>query len=104
MKYCVSTDAGLLYPYRIALETLIQVKLVTYHEFLYGLYSIQPNADQDTVVQTIVEQIMYVRESFPNLHLTGEANKASVLEELNSAHPVGFSFNDVWTDRTTTGN
>jgi superfamily II DNA or RNA helicase len=104
MKYSVATDEGPLFPYRIALETLRHVKIVNYYEFLYGLYSLQPNADEAAVVNTIVERILAIREAFPNLHMTSEANKPDVLEELNRGHPVGFSFNDVWTDRTTTGN
>lgn len=104
LKYSLKAEMVDIYPYRIALEVLKVSKTINYHEFLYGLYSLQPNDNQSKMVGDVIEGINNIRNNFPNLELTSEANKESILEELNSTHPVGFNYNDVWTDRTTTAN
>ena len=59
---------------------------------------------ESVVIKKIINDILTFRDSFPNSEITNEANKETILNEMNGNHPVGFSFNDVWTDRTTTGN
>lgn len=45
-----------------------------------------------------------IAEAYPNILLTSEANKRDVLEDLNLRYSKSFSYNNVWTDRTTAGN
>jgi hypothetical protein len=77
---------------------------MTYIEFLYGLYSIQPSGSIARTIQEVCDRISWIREKFPNVEMTSEANREKVRTELNKIHPVGFSAKDVWTDRLTTGN
>jgi predicted helicase len=104
LKYSLKSETLDIYPYRIALDVLKVSKTINYHEFLYGLYSLQPKDNQSKMVEDVIEGINNIRNNFPNLKLTSEANKEDILEQLNSTHPVGFNYNDVWTDRTTTAN
>ncbi len=73
-------------------------------DFVYGIYSLQVDPDKGVLLQDAIDCAKYIQEHFPNIEITSEANKQQVLEALNELHPTGFPYNDVWTDRTTTGN
>lgn len=68
------------------------------------LYSVQVDSKGVPNTEEIIRRAVAIQKDFPNTELTSEANKGLVLEKLNGLHPVGFTYNDVWTDRTTTGN
>ncbi len=104
LKYCDVINGNALYPYRLACQLLSRVRSLGFIEFVYGLYSIQFTKDGDPDIDTAIAVTNTIRERYPNIHLTNEANKPSLLEELNTLHPAGFSYQNVWTDRTTTGN
>jgi predicted helicase len=104
LKYRISTKESPIFPYRIALKVLRQTTSINYYEFLYGLYPIQPGVNEQEHVELTVDTIRKLRAEFPNLGLANEANKAGFLAVLNQEHPADFTYNDVWTDRTTTGN
>ena len=104
LKYKTPTDEGFIYPYRVALAALRETETINYHEFLYALYSVQPNKSEIDITNTVIQNIITFRNRFPNSEISSESNKEKILVEMNLNHPVGFSFNDVWTDRTTTGN
>jgi len=104
MLYSVSDGEFTLFPYRSALEVLRIVGHINYVEFLYGVYSIQPAQSSHISEKEAVDRILRIRSRFPRPELTSQANRQMVLDDLNRLHPTGFSFRDVWTDRTTTGN
>lgn len=104
LLYSEESNGFRLFPYRAAFEVLRSTGHMSYVEFLYGIYSIQASANMQAAVEETCKRIIVIRQKFPHVELTNEANRERVREELNSLHPVGFDTKDLWTDRTTTGN
>jgi len=104
LLYLYKTGKGILYPYRAAFIFMREVKVMGYIDFLYGIYSLQIGTDIDNGLAHVIKIAKIIQKTYPNIEMTNEANKAKILDELNNLHPVGFPYNDVWTDRTTTGN
>ncbi|MCE4566031.1 DEAD/DEAH box helicase family protein [Maribellus sp. CM-23] len=98
------TSGKIIYPYRTAMNFLKELKSINYIQFLYGLYSIQFDNDNRPNLNEAVQNAEKIQAKYPNIHLTSESNKAKVLSELNELCDRDFSFNNVWTDRTTAGN
>ncbi len=103
LLYQEKIQSGSLFPYREAFAFMKALKKINYIQFLYGLYSIQI-VDGRADINTAIEMARKIAVDYPNILLTSEVNKPRVLEELNSRHQSGFSYNNVWTDRTTSGN
>jgi superfamily II DNA or RNA helicase len=104
LLYGYETGVGKLCPYREAFKFMRSVKEIGFIDFVYGLYSLQLDADGIAQLDNVITSAKTIQKTFPNLELTSDANKSPILESLNSTHPIGFPYNDVWTDRTTTGN
>ena len=104
LLFSFDTGSGKLYPYREALRYMRSVKELGFIDFLYGIYSLQISKDGTALLDEAIETAKVILTTFPSIEITSEANKDNVLEKLNALHPTGFPYNDVWTDRTTTGN
>jgi predicted helicase len=97
-------DGKTLFPYRTAMSFLYHVKNINFIQFIYSIYSIGFDDKGNADIDGAVERASWIKENYPNIHLTNETNKPNVLNELNSHFGLDFSFNNVWTDRTTVGN
>lgn len=104
LYYCIESDGHTLYPYRAALKVLARVKTLNYLEFLYGLYSMDISLPEDEAVDETVARIETLREAYPNIMATSMGNQETVRTMLNDFMGIEYSEQDVWTDRTTTGN
>lgn len=104
MLFKYDYEFGPLYPYRLAFEYMKTIKEMNFIQFVYGLYSIQQTLDGNCDIESAINISMIINQEFPNIELTNETNKIGILEELNKFHPIGYSYENVWTDRTTTGN
>ena len=104
LTYAQATDNGLFYPYRLSLEFLLKVREISFIPFAYSLFSIQFNDNGTPDIETAVSVAQAIIQEYPSIAITSETNKAEILTELNEHHPTGFNYNDIWTDRTTTGN
>jgi predicted helicase len=104
LLFSFDTGSGKLYPYRDALRYMKSVKELGFIDFVYGIYSLQVSKDGFALLEDAIKTAKVIQATFPSIEITSEANKEAVLEKLNAMHPSGFPYNDVWTDRTTTGN
>jgi len=105
MLFYIDDVSGQMFPYRYAFEVLKNVNKVNYIEFLYGIYSLEPETSDNLSIESAISRVRQIRTLFPNIMATSEANKNQVLEALANLYPsIEFSFKDVWTDRTTAGN
>ncbi|WP_448553308.1 DEAD/DEAH box helicase family protein [Thalassotalea montiporae] len=93
-----------LYPYRFALELLLEVGSLNHIQFVYSLMGLNFNNENRPDLQSAVMKVKEIAKMYPNLQLTNEANKQTILEDLNSRFGHEFQFRNVWTDRTTEGN
>ena len=104
LLFSYDTGKGRFYPYREAFRFMKEMRQLGFADFVYGIYSLQVDPDKGVLLQDAIDCAKYIQDHFPNIEVTSEANKQQVLEALNELHPTGFPYNDVWTDRTTTGN
>src|SRR5690606_31853590 len=68
----------MFFPYRLALIILHHTGSMNYIEFLYGVYSLNAEKSDEIAIAEIVDRITWIRESFPNISLTSQANQESV--------------------------
>lgn len=104
LLFSYETGKGKFYPYREAFRYMKEISELGFIDFVYGIYSLQIDQDEGVLLQEAMNCARYIKKHFPNIEITSEANKQQVLDSLNGLHPTGFTYNDVWTDRTTTGN
>ena len=96
-------DGNDIYPYRVALEVLSEVGSISFYQYYYALYAIGFKDDYVNV-QRAIDTINDMSTHYPNLHSAGKDNKDKLLQSLNERYGVNFSYNNVWTDRTTVYN
>lgn len=104
LLYKVEENGVPLFPYRIALKILLEVKTLNYIEFLYSIYSVQANLDENAEIIRAVQSINHIRQVYPHVMDTNPQNQETVQNDLNGRHRIEFSERDIWTDRTTAGN
>jgi superfamily II DNA or RNA helicase len=104
LLFSYETGNGKFYPYREAFKFMRQVNELGFIDFVFGIYSLQIDPQKGVLLQEAIGAAKTIQATYPRIELTSEANKQSVLNQLNKLHPTGFPYNDVWTDRTTTGN
>jgi superfamily II DNA or RNA helicase len=102
-SYCYNKDRNtILFPYRAILKIFLEFDYITRFEFLYCLYSLRDTSDSS--IQQAIEKIYYLRDTYPNIDILGDDNKAKVLDLINTKYDVQFGYKDIWTSRTTTYN
>lgn len=104
LLFSYDTGKGKFYPYREAFRFMRNINELRFVDFVYGIYSLQIDPNKGVLLQDALDCANYIQKHYPNIEITNESNKQQVLDSLNELHPTGFTYNDVWTDRTTTGN
>lgn len=106
LRYSEATEEGgqvrSLFPYRTCLKILLEVKSINFIEFAFAIYTLYDSSDES--IKGAIEDINYLRVHYPNLHLTSEANKKVVLDELNKHFGTSFQETDIWSKKTTINN
>lgn len=103
---CSVEDASIvriLFPYRAMLEILKGLpgkKRIGFIEFAFCVYTMK-DSSRISVIKAI-QDIQYLRVNYPNLAQVNSANRAEILDELNSYFDTTLSEGDVWGARTTT--
>jgi len=97
-------DNAEVFPYRMFLNFLIQVESIRYWDFLFGFYLIDSLSASETEIRRAQARIESARRIAPNPHIAGDRARRDIFESLKQVVGSGISYNDVWTDRTTTGN
>lgn len=97
-----SNDTRLLFPYRACLKIIEQTKSLNFFEFAFGVNTLYDSSNES--IQEAIKSIFVLREKYPNLLLVNEANRESILNELNDLFESEYSLTDIWTKRTTLYN
>jgi len=103
--YSVEKDNGnqrILFPYRACLRILLNAKSTNFVEFIFCIYSLLDSSNES--ILEAIEGINYIRANYPNLEITNEKNKQSVLKELNDYFGTSYTLTEVWTKATTIYN
>ena len=97
-----SNESRLLFPYRACLKIIEQTKSLNFFEFAFGVNTLYDSSNES--VQEAINSIFILREKYPNLLLVNEANRDTILNELNELFGSQYSLTDIWTKRTTLYN
>ena len=104
---CSVEDANIvriLFPYRALMEILKGVisgkKKISFYEFAFCIYTMQ-DSSQVSIIKAI-QDIQYLRVNYPNIAQVNEANRSSVLDELNNYYGSTLSLGDIWGGKATT--
>lgn len=103
--FLYKNDNG-IYPYREMLQVLLDVCWLTYHEFLYGPYSMQEIRPSIYNQDQVLERIRTLRVLYPRLSVrdTPVDLRNNIRNELNQTFQLEWDARVVWGDRTTAGN
>lgn len=101
-EHKINGESFLIFPYRVTLETLLELKSINFYDFVFGLYSLS-NEEKDFKYQA-VERIKDLRRLYPNLDTLSISNRKKVLNELNHYFETNFSETDIWEKKTTINN
>lgn len=104
MLYSELVKGSVLFPYRIACQFLLSLGKLNYIEFLFSLYSLAFDNNGKPEFRQAVSIAKDIRKCYPQILLTNESNKRALHEELNDRYGSDFSYENVWTDRTTAAN
>lgn len=92
----------ILFPYRTILKIVKETKSLTQLEFLYCIYILRKTTDNE--IQSAVENIKYIRDTYPLIDTLNDSNKERVLKLLNAHFCLDLSYKDIWTKKTTAYN
>ncbi len=106
LRYFSSLEDGneerILFPYRACIKVLLDVGSINIHEFSFAIYSMD-DSTPDSIERAIAD-INYLRENYKNLNLVSEANRNTILNELNDYFGTNYNETEIWTQRTTIYN
>lgn len=103
---CTIEDASInriLFPYRACLEILKGLpnnKKVSFYEFAFCIYPLYDSSESS--IKEAIEDIQYLRNTYPRLEQTSLSNQTKILNDLNTHFCTSFSETDIWGTRTTT--
>ncbi len=103
--FSVSDDKDIkriLFPYRACLKVLLEAKSISFHEFVFSLYSMVDSSKES--INEAVENINYLRQNYPNIDLVSTKNKTKLLNEINEYFRTNFNETDIWNKKTTIVN
>jgi superfamily II DNA or RNA helicase len=106
LRYFSSLEDGnterILFPYRACIKVLLEVGNVNIHEFAFAIYSMDDSTPES--IERAIADIKYLRDNYKNLYLVSEANRKSILKELNDYFGTNYNATEIWTQRTTIYN
>ena len=106
LRYFSSLEDGnaerILFPYRACIKVLLEVGSINLHEFTLAIYSMDDSRAES--IERAISDINYLRDNYKNLGLVSEANRKSILKELNVYFGTKYSETEIWTQKTTIYN
>jgi PHD/YefM family antitoxin component YafN of YafNO toxin-antitoxin module len=81
---------------------LLETGSINLHEFTFAIYSMDDSKTES--IERAISDINHFRENYKNLSLVSEANRETILEELNEFYGTKYSETEIWTQKTTIYN
>lgn len=103
LLYEDASEAG-LYPYRLVATFVASRGVVTYWDFLFGIYNAEPESPDDQRLASAADRLDAIEDYYAALEVANEKTRAKLVSELNAETGLELKANDIWTDRTTAGN
>lgn len=98
LGYRIDDQVPPVWPYRVILEVLLEVKRLTFPQFVFGPYSIR-NGSKEEIIKAI-ENVQELAELYPNLENLSDGNRRRVLSDLNERFETTYELNEVWGSTT----
>lgn len=106
LRYFSSLEDGnserILFPYRACIKVLLEVGSLNMQEFAFAIYSMDDSTPES--IERAIDDVNYLKENFKNLNLINEANRISILKEMNDYFGTNYNVTEIWTKRTTIYN
>lgn len=98
LNYSIENTSPVLKPYEAFLSVLRQLGKVSFHQFVFGLYTLQDGSESE--ISRAVAASRKLIEMYPNLDLISPANRVIALSELNAEFQTDYSLSEVWGSTT----
>jgi hypothetical protein len=106
LRYFSSLEDGnqerILFPYRACLKVLLEVGTINFHEFAFAIYSLFDSSEVS--INQAISDIQYLRKEFSNIAMISEANRTSILKDLNEHFKTNYNETDIWNKKTAVNN
>lgn len=98
LNYSIEKTSPSLKPYVAFLSVLKRLGIVSFHQFVFGLYTLQDGSEGE--INRAVAASQKLIEMYPNLDLISPANREVALAELNAQFETDYSLSEVWGSTT----
>lgn len=92
----------ILFPYRTFLKVLLEVKTISFFDFVFALYPMIDSTEES--ISEAINGIFHIQKNYPNMEMISLNNQSQVLKELNEFFGTNFTEHDIWHKRTTIVN
>jgi hypothetical protein len=98
LNYRIEDQIPPIQPYKIVIEVLLSTQKLTFPQFVFGPYSIK-NGSRSEIAKAI-NNVQELAELYPNLENLSDANRRTVLADLNERFETSYDLNEVWGSTT----
>lgn len=91
-----------IFPYRSFLRIMSEIGSLSQLEFVFALYTLKESSREAEL--NAINTIYYIRSTYPNVEVLNQENQEKILGILNNKFDLNFSYQDVWTNRSTVYN
>lgn len=92
----------LIFPYRSLMRIMIEIGSLSQLEFVFALYTLKESSREAEL--NAINTIYHIRCTYPNIEILSQENQEKILNILNNKFDLNFSYQDVWTNRSTVYN
>lgn len=98
LDYHIEDQAPPVWPYKVVIGVLLATTKLTFPQFVFGPYSIKDGSAEE--ISRAVTNALEVAEIYPNLENLSDANRRTVLTDLNERFETSYDLNEVWGSTT----
>ena len=98
LRFSESDNSRIIFPYRSFIKILLEVESVNFYEFIFAIYTMLDSSESS--IRKAVDDINFLRNNYPNLPLTSQANRKSILGDLNKHFNTSYEINEIWGSTT----
>ena len=98
LRFSESEDSRFIFPYRSFIKILLEVKSISFYEFIFAIYTMIDSTESS--IQEAIDDINFLRNNYPNLSATSQANQESILGELNAYFRTPYTITNLWASTT----
>lgn len=98
LNYRIEEQVPPVWPYKTIIEVLLSTQSLTFPQFVFGPYSIKNGSQSE--IDRAIKNVKDLSELYPNIENLSDANRRTVLAELNERFETSYNLNEVWGSTT----